>query len=702
MAKPLPNSEGDVLAELYRRINAIEAYATDLDRRLKNQDAPIALPRIDPLTYILPDANPYEGQRAIDPADEQHMWYSNGEWRKAGGLAVYEIKVFKDDELVVTGDDKFDWEIPEDLDNAELVKVEGFLSTTGSGATQVQLRDLSNGTPTGADILTNKITIDSGERNSKDAATQPSITGGTRLFSWGDHIRIDVDAVGGGAMGLGIICTFAPSPLGTVTLQGAQGAQGEAGGITAFEGQWTTATAYSEADAVSNNGSSYAARTDHTSGATSEPGVGANWEDDWMLLSEGGAGGSMTTEIAQTAHGLTAADIVMFDGTDYVTAIADSEANAEVIGIVAATADANNFTLQTGGKVEGLSGLTAGTVYYLDPLIAGALTATEPITPGQVSKPILIADSTTSGYFINYRGVVIPVPIDVGSPFVDELGADVSSRSLTALNTWEDISGTSVTLIAEANAKYIVIASLTWRYSTTANMLHFVRCVVDEATTGVTPTEIRVNNIAANTVSTNNQFFSTPWFVLEGLSPGSHTIKLQTHDNNSGVDREFVWSDVIVFKIGGGAPVAAQGNFTPTLNAGGGTDPTLGTGAIQTGRYVKIGRLVQIWVSIKFGTSGAAAGSGNYRIANLPFTFATDFPVGTNLDIGGPTLGNGHCKDDSASDARSIFSVHRWSTEQNQVVMNLTGGTSFVNNAGPMTWANNDELHAHFCYETDQ
>ena len=35
------------------------------------------------------------------------------------------------------------------------------------------------------------------------------------------------------------------------------------------------------------------------------------------------------------------------------------------------------------------------------------LPATEPTTPGQVSKALLIADSETSGYFTNMRGLVL-------------------------------------------------------------------------------------------------------------------------------------------------------------------------------------------------------------------------------------------------------------------------------------------------------
>jgi hypothetical protein len=36
------------------------------------------------------------------------------------------------------------------------------------------------------------------------------------------------------------------------------------------------------------------------------------------------------------------------------------------------------------------------------------LTATNPTTAGQVSKPLLQADSTTSGYILNLRGIVVP------------------------------------------------------------------------------------------------------------------------------------------------------------------------------------------------------------------------------------------------------------------------------------------------------
>ena len=122
----------------------------------------------------------------------------------------------------------------------------------------------------------------------------------------------------------------------------------------------------------------------------------------------GGSGESLVREVSQTGHGLDVGDVVRLDGTDYVAAQADSAANAEVVGIVSAVAGVDDFTLHYGGRITGLSGLTAGEVYFLSATTAGLLTATAPSGDGEVSKPVLVADSTTTGYFCNYRGMVLP------------------------------------------------------------------------------------------------------------------------------------------------------------------------------------------------------------------------------------------------------------------------------------------------------
>lgn len=117
---------------------------------------------------------------------------------------------------------------------------------------------------------------------------------------------------------------------------------------------------------------------------------------------------SMTLAVNQVAHGLTVGEIVRCTGTNtYGLAKGDTAANAEVIGIVSAVADANDFTLLYGGLITGLVGLTAGLAYYLSPTVAGAYTSTKPTTSGQVIKPVFIAISSTSAIWTNLLGVVL-------------------------------------------------------------------------------------------------------------------------------------------------------------------------------------------------------------------------------------------------------------------------------------------------------
>lgn len=113
--------------------------------------------------------------------------------------------------------------------------------------------------------------------------------------------------------------------------------------------------------------------------------------------------------VSQTAHGLVAGDIVRCSGTNtYVKAQADSAANAEVVGIVTAVADADTFTLSVGGLINsGLSLLTSGSIYYLSPSSAGGYTATKPTTATQVVKPVFIAITATSAIWTNMLGVVL-------------------------------------------------------------------------------------------------------------------------------------------------------------------------------------------------------------------------------------------------------------------------------------------------------
>lgn len=119
-------------------------------------------------------------------------------------------------------------------------------------------------------------------------------------------------------------------------------------------------------------------------------------------------GGPAVTGVSQTitqsSHGFAVGDWLYLNGSTYAKAQADSEAHAEVVGVVSAVQNVNSFTLTMSGRVTGLSGLTPGAAYFLSPSSAGAITTSETSTVGQVVKPVLIADTSTSGYVVIMRG----------------------------------------------------------------------------------------------------------------------------------------------------------------------------------------------------------------------------------------------------------------------------------------------------------
>lgn len=370
------------------------------------------------------------------------------------GEAVYSIKVFRDDTVVETGDGQFIFEVPEDLDGGSLIRVEGYVTTvSSSGGLSVQIRNITQA----HDMLSSAIAVDVSELNSKDASSQPAVNSSNATVAWGDQIAVDVDSAGTGAKGLGVILYFTsvvdgffivrgpegiqgdPGPAGDT---GPQGPQGEPGGIVAWSGAWDSGTTYAENDAVSWNGSSYVAIQASTD---VEPGVDSGWESYWMVLASGGGSGTgMSAAVTQTGHGLSAGDVIRFNGSGYVLAQADSAENAEVVGIVSEVTDADHFTLQMGGSVSGLSGLTAGTVYFLSASSAGALTATEPTTIGYASKPLLIADSTTSGYLFNWRGNVVS----------GATAAQADGWTYDDAATWTYASATTFTVAGDQTVKF--------------------------------------------------------------------------------------------------------------------------------------------------------------------------------------------------------------------------------------------------------
>jgi microcystin-dependent protein len=118
----------------------------------------------------------------------------------------------------------------------------------------------------------------------------------------------------------------------------AKGDAGDPGAGIDWQGAWVTATAYALADGVSRNGSSYICTSGHTSGAGTEPGVGASWATVWDVIAAKGASGSGSGDML-AANNLT-------DVANAATAFANIKQSASetATGVVELATDAETVT----------------------------------------------------------------------------------------------------------------------------------------------------------------------------------------------------------------------------------------------------------------------------------------------------------------------------------------------------------------------
>lgn len=118
---------------------------------------------------------------------------------------------------------------------------------------------------------------------------------------------------------------------------------------------------------------------------------------------------STSQAVNQVGHGLSAGDMIRFSGSSWVKSQADTVGNSEVDACVSVVSGADDFVYgMPFHELDVFVALTPGTTYFLSPSTAGAVTATEPSTAGQVSKPVLRALTATRAEFIWARGVEIP------------------------------------------------------------------------------------------------------------------------------------------------------------------------------------------------------------------------------------------------------------------------------------------------------
>jgi hypothetical protein len=173
---------------------------------------------------------------------------------------------------------------------------------------------------------------------------------------------------------------------------------------------------------------------------------------------------ALTNSITQAAHGFSVGNVLYYTGSAWALAKADQDSTSEVLGIVSSVTSSSVFVLTQIGYITGLSGLTAGAVHYLSDTTAGALTTTGPSTIGHVNKPVLVADTTTSGYIIHSRGIDISPPASgivralnpqTGSTYTFVL-SDGSQAGGNTLVTGNNASTQTYTVPANSSVNYPV------------------------------------------------------------------------------------------------------------------------------------------------------------------------------------------------------------------------------------------------------
>lgn len=93
---------------------------------------------------------------------------------------------------VSTGDGKFYFHIDDSLNGMNLVRIHAEVITAGTtGTTDIQIANVTQA----VDMLSTKLTIDSGETGSDTAATPAVIDTANDDVATNDLIRVDVDAV---------------------------------------------------------------------------------------------------------------------------------------------------------------------------------------------------------------------------------------------------------------------------------------------------------------------------------------------------------------------------------------------------------------------------------------------------------------------------------------------------------------------------
>lgn len=125
-----------------------------------------------------------------------------------------------------------------------------------------------------------------------------------------------------------------------------------------------------------------------------------------LVAAGSGVAGTLAHTITQPAHGFSVGQVIALDSFgSYILADSSDISSSEVIGVVSAVDSSDDFTIVSRGKITGLNSLQPGETYFVSDTIPGQLVNTKPYLPDTVIKAVLIAETASSAYVMNYLGV---------------------------------------------------------------------------------------------------------------------------------------------------------------------------------------------------------------------------------------------------------------------------------------------------------
>jgi hypothetical protein len=170
-------------------------------------------------------------------------------------------------------------------------------------------------------------------------------------------------------------------------------------------------------------------------------------------------------------------NVVRMGASTVVKAQANNLTNSQTIGIVESVDGTDAVVITSGpfSNITGLTGLTTGTIYYLDPDTAGAVTPVNPDnTNGELDKPLFIATSSTSGVLIpDFAGIggastVISSGGTINNAFATITG-DSGSSSASGEDSIGILGGINITTSINGGGNVVIDSDIP--ASSTANQL---------------------------------------------------------------------------------------------------------------------------------------------------------------------------------------------------------------------------------------